>query len=357
VKRDLESKRVGVRAIDVGYSRVKFTLGREEANGRSTILTSMFPSVAALQSGDSGSQKIEGSTSQKGLVVTVDRQNYYVGDDVQLHCAGVQPRSMDEKYSTTPQYMALMYGALDEIAKSAGDPAQLVIENLVLGLPLSTCAKYAPALKEKVLGEHRIGENDGPRRTVSVENVHVIPQPHGALLNYGYARKTQVDGWVLVVDPGGGTLDWYLASAKGPAWGRSGAYAKAMLACAYAIADQIPDTKRDDINVVLRIEEALSGSKPTFRVNGQDYEIEGFQPAIDAVLQETYTKMKDRVGTWSDIDHIVLTGGGANQLGAFMRRAEPALERRIVTDGSPVFSNVTGFQIYGERLRTRAGVA
>ena len=41
-----DSKRVGVRAIDVGYSNVKFTLGRKEANGASTIVTGLFPSIA-----------------------------------------------------------------------------------------------------------------------------------------------------------------------------------------------------------------------------------------------------------------------------------------------------------------------
>jgi len=57
----------------------------------------------------------------------------------------------------------------------------------------------------------------------------IVEHVHGALVNYGLKMNGKLDGVALVVDPGGGTLDWYVASKVKSSWPRLGAYPMAML--------------------------------------------------------------------------------------------------------------------------------
>jgi len=343
---------VDVRAVDVGYFNVKYTKGAKQAGTSWPVATGIFPALAPRLESGAVIPQISGAEKLDGIAVEVDGVNYFVGKDAAFNSSGIDPRNVAEDYSCSAKYLALLRGALAGIAADVG-AADLSIGHLVLALPLHTFPAYREQLAARASGQHLIGPAGGPYRRVIVERVHVIVQPHGALLNHGLKNNGKLDGLALIVDPGGGTLDWYVASKEKSSWPRSGAYPKAMLACSYAVLDQIKPGLRDQFQVVERVDQAIRDDAVSFRIEGREYALEGFRHTIDSVLDEGTGKMLAKVGTTADIDKIILVGGGARVFQRFLVAARPDLRERIHRDGDPVFSNVCGFHIYGELLRTR----
>lgn len=102
-------------------------------------------------------------------------------------------------------------------------------------------------LRQSAIGTHVLGGPEDPLgvRTVRVLDADVMVQPLGALMNYGMANKgAGLRGWSLVVDVGGGTIDYLVSLEREPNHTRSGAHPESMLQCAYAVAQQINPSYR-----------------------------------------------------------------------------------------------------------------
>ncbi len=358
MNRDHSVIRLGARAIDVGYYNVKFTVGRKQVGDSNPIGTEMFPALAPMLLAGAEGEPQSPSKRPDGLSVKVDGVDYFVGKDVEFYTRGGDPRGIATDYCLTSKYMALMHGALHYIAENAGPAAaEVVIGHLVVGLPLNTYSKHRASLAQRITGEHVIGTSDGSARRVTIERAYVIPQPQGALYNFGLTKRGKVDGWTLVVDPGGGTLDWYVASKEMPNFQRSGAYPKAMLACAYAVADRIDPEWKDQYQIVNRIDSAIRTGAATFAAGGTEHELAPHKKVVDAILEESVGQMLAKVGSLADIDQVLLTGGGAKVLGEFLVERRPELRKTIRMDEDPVYSNVRGFHVYGELQHARQSTA
>lgn len=345
MKQDMTVVSVGVRAIDLGYFNVKYTKGRKLVGDSSVIDVAMYPSLApqAVHSG-----LIEAASDV--CIVNVKGVNYVVGPGARFHTSGSEPRPIDPNYCETDKYYALMLGAMHYMAEDAKAAQEFVIELLVVGLPLNAYHRHAARLAELARGEHRLGRGDTEvARRVTVNAVHVMVQPHGALCHFGAARSS-LDGWNLVIDPGGGTLDWFMANGQQPNWKRSGAYPKAMLQCAYAVADSIDANWRNQFEIVDAIDLALRTNAPTFVVGRREFELVKYKPAVDAVLQESVKAMLETTGPLDAMKRIVFTGGGAGVYREYLGRMMPGLEPAMEIDQDPVFSNARGFQTAGEVL-------
>jgi plasmid segregation protein ParM len=57
--------------------------------------------------------------------------------------------------------------------------------------------------------------------------------------------------------------------------------------------------------------------------------------------------MTSSVGDMSDVNNIILTGGGADLFYDELVKAIPG--RTIIRDDNPIYSNVCGFQMVGEQ--------
>ena len=271
MNRDHPITDLGTRAVDVGYFNVKYTLGRKKVGEDWPIATGIFPAVAPRLATTSPGGLL-GSSRLDGFVVDVDGVNYFVGKDFNFCSTGVEPRPVAEGYCTTAKYLAQLRGALQYMAQDANAGYEVVVRHLVVALPLNTFPKYRAELAARVQGEHVVPMSQGAMRRITVERVSVIVQPHGALLNFGAVSHGQMEGWTLVIDPGGGTLDWYVASKDRPNWPRSGAYPKAMLACAYAVADKVEPAWRDQHEIIGRIDTAIREAQPVFKVGASEYQ-------------------------------------------------------------------------------------
>jgi plasmid segregation protein ParM len=348
---------VDVRAVDVGYFSTKLSLGRRYDGGKVAIGTHIFPSLAPrLPAGMSPKSAL--NSRPDGTVVEVDGVNYFVGRDAVLYSSGREPRSVLADYCLSDKYMALLRGALHYISKDVGNPAEMLIKHLVVGLPLSTFATYQAKLQARLAGEHLLPDPSQPEamRRVTVGKVSVIVQPQGALVHHSLQNSRVVEGssWSLVVDAGGGTLDWFLARGRQPNWQRSGAYAKSMLACSYAVADRINAAWRDNYEIIDRIDTALRNGVGSFTTGGDVYELAQHRPDIDAVLKESTSKMLDKVESLDNLDTMLFTGGGAPVFLEFMKRTYPHKAKIMYMDSDPVFANVKGFHLAGDILSSNS---
>jgi len=354
MKQDLQLVAVDVRAIDVGYYNTKYSLGRERSGDSNVIKSATFPSLAPRV-------PMTQMTSATGLqganawLIAVNGVDYIVGPGAASQATGSEPRPVDDDYSATDKYYALMLGALNHMAETDRAGQDYLVRCLVLGLPLSTYAKHAAKLKAKMIGEHQIGRAAGPGvRKVIVEDVKVMVQPHGALVHRGAGNPHALNGLNLVVDPGGGTLDWFVAKGTEPNWARSGAYPKAMLHCALAVAESINKAWRNQFDIMEAIDEALRTSADTFMVGPREYSVESYRPAVDAVLEEAVKTMLEKTGSLDNARQIIFVGGGAPLFHEYMGRKFPELKPAMVVETNPVFTNLYGFQIAGELQLRRA---
>ncbi|MEJ8839324.1 ParM/StbA family protein [Ramlibacter sp. AN1133] len=341
---------VGVRAIDVGYFNVKYTKGRKAAGDSSTIDVGIYPSLAP-QALASDLNLANGPGRADACTVNVRGVNYVVGPGAIYYTSGTEPRPVDPEYCQTDKYYALMLGAMHYMAKDAGARQDFAIDTLVLGLPLNTFHRHAARLEERMRGEHFIGTSDSKGlRRITIGTSIVRVQPFGGLVNFGMTRRAQLDGWTLVLDPGGGTLDWFMSHGQVPNWRRSGAYHKAMLQCAYAVADRINPSWKTQFEVVQAIDDALRTNAASFTVGARQFELSAYRSAIDAVLHESVQAMLDCTGPLDAVKRVLLTGGGATVFHEYLARTIPTLAPLMEIDTDPIFSNVRGFQILGEVL-------
>lgn len=343
-----------VRAVDVGYHNTKYTLGLGE--DETTIKTGIFPSLA-VRLGSRDVKVMPGAEKANACCVVVNDKPFWVGPDVAENASGVEPRPVLDDYSVSDQYLALLRGALHYMLRASG-ARTMVIRYLVVGLPLTTFQSRQAALKLRCMGVHHVDAAD-ESRTVKVENVHVVPQPQGALMNFGVSNPMSPDSQTLVVDIGGGTTDWLLATKRRPNLERSGAHPKGMLACAEAVAVAAEHPRWiNQYNIMQRIDLALREGHDHFHAAGADWTLAKYRPAIDGVLEESVDKMMATVKETDDVDRIVLTGGGAKAFAAVLVRKRPDLEKRIgKIEKESVYSNVRGFQIFGETMAKRAANA
>ena len=341
---------LGVRAVDVGYFNVKYTRGRQRVGDSSRIEVGLFPALAP-QLAVSHGMGPGGMPGPETCTVSVGGVRYAVGAGAVFHTGASEPRPVDPDYGATDKYHALTLGALHHVTLDAPPEQAAVIDLLVLGLPLNNYARHAAALAGRMRGEHLLGTGHaGGARRVVVRKVHVMVQPHGALCHFG-AMRANLEGWTLVVDAGGGTLDWFLAQGQQPNWKRSGAYPRAMLHCAYAVADCIDPAWRHQYEVIEAIDRALRTGAARLRIGAREFPLAAYRPAVDAVLQESVKAMLETTGPLDAVRRILLTGGGAGVYHEYLARTLPGLSGALELDQDPIFSNVRGFQVCGEVLQ------
>jgi plasmid segregation protein ParM len=184
-----------VRALDVGFGHTKFV---SSVDGNE-VKCAHFPSVAYPTESDETTDPMGGR--RKTVGIPIDGLIYEVGPDVHLAADIFNAKQMHERYSETPEYLAMLRGALHYMKVER-------IDLLVVGLPVAAFkAKKRAALERLVLGRHDVGRG----KTVQVERARVVPQPQGALMYYGHVHNRVAEirkERSLIIDPGARTFDW-----------------------------------------------------------------------------------------------------------------------------------------------------
>lgn len=334
--KDFQGEQV-VEAIDIGYGYTKYTNG---VDSEGQVICELFPSQAPMspQEEMSGGFFVERNTKKIESGGTV----WEVGPDVYEITSKNDVRALHENFTSSEQWKVLFLGALAYIDKPE-------IDLLVLGLPVSNMSKK-DEVREIALGKHTVGG-----KTYEVKDVLVVPQPLGALYNHAitsndFNRFKNTN--TLVVDPGYLTFDFLVTKGFQVNPHRSGARPGGMSAVLNAIANSISKEINDQYDDLNAIDVALDlknyggpQKKRPIWIYAQEVDlvphIKNTKPVIDTSLNF----MLNKVGDAKDLAQVIMAGG-PNKI--FDRSINNTFKKHeIITLPQGIFSNVTGFMLWG----------
>ena len=319
-----------VRALDLGWGWTK----ANRVNVDGVLEYFSFPSLAPRHTGVDLSMSVFGKRDT--VVVSIDGTEYEVGPDSGDLDTNDASRNLNDSFIFTEAYRAVFYGALHYIGESE-------IDLLVVGLPLSNMMSAAK-LKSMMVGTHKLNSEE----SVTVKEALVLPQPMGGLY-YCLSQKDRpefefLDEEVnLVIDPGFLTFDFLLSNGNKIVENRSNAHTGGVSKILRAIAESLSmkfGLKYDNLSA---IDKGLRRRK--IKINGQVESLDDHIKNTRAVLEGAVNYMKNMVGDGSDVDNIILIGGGSHIYRKTIETYYPNHTLVVLEDAQ--MANVQGFQLAG----------
>lgn len=311
--------------LDVGYGHVKAVWSA----GHSEPSTLSFPAIAPVAGVNHSALALQDDGC---IEVAVGTGTYLVGPDAATGLiAGSTGRSQTEHYSGSPEYLALTKGALYFTGLTQ-------IETLCLGLPVHLFAQRKGDVERNARGSHIV-----KGRTIQVERVIVVPQPMGALIHLGKLDKLRADT-VLIIDVGFGTVDWLLVETQNgkrkmvPA--RSGGQPIGVRELIDSMLASISKNAGMQYTRVDKIESALAGSGQIV-VAGTPVKLLDHLEAARPKMNQAFAAITKSVGNGSDLDHIILSGGGALLYQDYVKAQFGGVPITVMHE--PAFANARGF--------------
>ena len=326
-----------VRAVDVGSGNTKFVTGVVG----NEIRCASFPSVAYPSSGET--PHWPASERRKTVCIPVGPLFYEVRPDVGLAADTFRAKQLHDEYTESPEYMALLRGALSMMKVSH-------IDLLIVGLPVALFSLKKSALEKTMAGEHQIGGG----KTVTVAKAMAVAQPQGALVHYAAEHKKMATIGTeqsLVIDPGSRTFDWLVTRGMRLVQKQSHSINRGMSDVLRLLAAEIskdvgsPYRDYDAIDLALR-----SGKSPV--IFQKPYDMGRHLPLAESVAQQVVSTMRQWIETPESLQNIILVGGGAFLFKKAVKAAFP--KHRIHEVKEPMFANVRGFQLAGQNYAASA---
>jgi plasmid segregation protein ParM len=317
--------------IDIGYSNLKLAIGKKGE----TPKTILRPAGAAPV--DRFGFRFDGKEHSDLLHVMVDNDEFIAG--VSSDRAEMWTRSLHADYTSSPSYKALFHAGL---LLSEFDH----IDTLVTGLPVNQFMDESrkKKLTEQMLGTHQVTK----KRSITVNNVKVIPQPVGGLLDHIAAVGAEEieDARILVVDPGFFSVDWVVIANHDLNRKSSGTSHHASSIVLEEAAKLLAKDYGANISIEV-LENAVRNKKDNVMVLGQRIE---YMPYIDAAMKTVGSVVVETIQKSlrtdnSGVDMIVLVGGGS----IFFKDALSSVfnKTQIITPSESVFANARGFWYMG----------
>ena len=153
------------------------------------------------------------------------------------------------------------------------------------------------------------------------------------------------------------TVDWFVCQGMTPNNAHSDAVQRGMGAVLRAIADDMIKQHSLDATpaqLIRRIDTALSTGQP-LELYGHPFALEPHLAAGKEIIEEAAQAVKNKVGSGTDIDVIIMTGGGATLYAPAIQDRFP--RHKVVTLDNPALANVRGFHMIGELLAKSLGQA
>lgn len=326
------NKKTVVVGVDVGHGNTKYVVNSDDKSVECNHIPSRAPLATCI---DLAGETIH---ARNTMQVPVGNQVYEVGPDVNLSIATVSTQILHQSYTQSPEYLALAKGAVRATGKSK-------IDLLVTGLPVSQLSTKSKTLSSMLKGSHDLGNNI----SVDIKNVLVIAQPVGGLIDHAITnnfydqmrRETN-----LVVDMGFYTLDWVVAVGIQPNAVRSGSFAGGIHQFLKNISQQISKDFSIDFNDISALDTGLRSG--IFRLSGKEIELTKYILNARPALDESVNAMMNSTGPGTDIDNIILVGGGASILKPAIHHSFPT--HNIHMAEASIYSNVRGYQRVGQEV-------
>jgi plasmid segregation protein ParM len=319
-----------VRAVDVGYGNTKFVIADADGDIRCGLIRSIaYPSArdpAALPSAD----------RRKTLAIPINGLYYEVGTDVELATDNLCGTQLHDRYIETPEYLALLRGALALMKVPA-------IDLLVVGLPVAQFMAKKAALERLATGVHDLGGG----RSVLVRRAIAVAQPQGALMYYAATHHKLgaiAHEQSLIIDPGARTFDWLVARGMRLVLKTSDSVSRGISDILRVIAKDIGTEIGTPYSDLDAIDRALRGDKGLM-VYQRAYDLSKLKPVAHSYAQRAVSAMLERIPADYSFQNIVLVGGGAFLFKHAVREAFP--RHKVLEVKEPMFANVRGFQLAG----------
>ncbi len=319
-----------VRAVDVGFGNTKYVSNC----AADEIRCAAFPSIAYPSARDLSAAPA--AERRKTVVVPIDGLFYEVGPEVNLAADTFRATQMHDRYTETPEYAALLRGALNLMKVGT-------IDLLVVGLPVAALMTKKAALEKAMTGKHDVGNG----RTVTVRKALAVAQPQGALVYYASLHQklqTIEKEQSLVIDPGARTFDWLVTRGMRLVQKKSHSINRGMFDIFQAIATEISD----DIGTSYRDFDAIDAALRTGKspvIYQKAYDMTRLMPIARTIAQQAVSSMMQWIEASYSFQNIILVGGGAFLFKHAVKEAFPRHKIHEIKD--PIFANVKGFQIAG----------
>lgn len=321
-----------VRAVDTGYGNTKFSLC--DSSSADGIKADLFPSLAPPYS--PVATGMEQFTSRDTKVIEVGTRLVEVGKDVRLAMSTRSGRTLHKDFSTTDTYMALTRGAMAYMNLDR-------IDLLVVGLPVQAVSSRQEALVERLKGNHPMPNG----KKLWVQSVQVLAQPIGGFMDYAQSTRlyeTMRNERNLLIDVGFFTTDWVTAQGIRAMPQRCGSYNLGASEILKRTAAALSQSLGIEYSNIDDLDEGFRTGR--FKINGSVVDLNQYRGVIDSAVDEAVDAMLGSVSELTDIDNVVVCGGGAH---FFVDRLKSKLQRdtlHVVNDA--VTANVRGFQLIGE---------
>lgn len=319
-----------IRAIDTGYGNIKYVT---EHNNNSIMRCASFPSWAI----PARNNRLSGGCVKSRDTVTIDvsGQAFEVGPDIERALDRHLAKPLHAQFVKSNEYIALTLGALYYITEPK-------IDTLVVGLPVHLTHTYADLLVTRITGQHRIAD-----RIVTIENVIVVAQPLGGFVDFALSRGlygVMREQTILIVDPGYYTVDWLITTGMNIHDGRSSSFEGGVHSILKAVAEKISSDHKINFTQLPKLDNAIQ--KNRLSIAGKNIDLAHYLHSAEPYTQRAINALREHVGDGSDIDQIMLVGGGAHLFESAIRDQFPG--RLIHRVDNALYANVRGFQRIGE---------
>jgi len=323
-------------AIDLGYRGTKAISN----NGRQAH----FPSEVGTERKATFSLP---GINQMAFVLTVDEQTWHVGETA-LKQSDYSSGRRDPQWIFSEPYRVLLCAALSELHKATTSTS------VVTGLPLEDYTILADRARGVFLGEHTF-KRGGRKQTVTVEDVLVVTQPYGSLLDLAMADTGKIldnpfsTGTVGICDIGGVTLNLLVADNLEEVGRWTQGDGLGLLKAIDAIARDIKANCQGFSPKTREVAAWLAQGR--FPYQDKDIDIAPYaKPHLEPLVETVLGRMSE---VWLEpgrYSAIVLTGGGSVALGTMLKAQMNGVYANVTIARDPVFANVRGYLKLARRL-------
>lgn len=319
--------------LDIGYSHTKAVWGGHNP------AQAIFPSVVGTP------DKARFSLAAENSLTLTYPFHVQVGEGAVTQSRFFQRRE-DRHWIESDEWMALALAALTEC--TAANFAEL---RMVTGLPVAFFTDRQ-AVRDRLLGEHKVQREGRNRQTFRVIDCHVIPQPFGTLLsavldNRGrIVDQTLSSGTVGIVDIGGKTTNllsvYRLAEISRETASVSVGAWDVVRAVQTWLVNHYPGLEGLRPHQVI---EAIIARQAKYY--GETIDLQAaVEEALEPLAEQILAEVSQLWGGGATLDAILVSGGGAHLLGPYIQRH--FRHARLVSE--PVFANALGYWRFAQRL-------
>lgn len=328
--------------VDVGFGYTKSYDG-----DHSFIFKSIIGDATEIQfqSGFSEGGELE------NLHVTVDDKDYYVGDLAEKQ-SNVRDFTLDQNTLVENNAKIL---ALTSLAFFSGPASREY--SVVTGLPIRYFKQYRSRYVDMLEGKHKILlhiRNEAQEKILDIKKARVLPQPFGAVFNllmndHGRIVDRDVARQKFgIIDIGFRTTD-YTITDRLRYIERGSRTTDTGISKAFSLINR-KIQEQSGVNVELyRLFDPVKQGR--IRIRGKEFSLTELRDEVMKQLSTAIVSDMERlwVEDW-DLEFILLTGGGAEDLAPYLEKALEGQTRLISTESDLRMANVVGYLKYAKYI-------